>query len=92
MDNNNWAVADYFSHLLTCRPKLSYAPSIDEIKEAADGTLTIMLNWMTNTTGFENCGDMTAIFNIFKKVDNKEELVMTIEKDTSFITPYQGTQ
>jgi len=73
MDDNNWVSADYFSHLLTCRPKLAYEPSINEIKEAADGTLTIYLDWMTNTTGWENCNDMVALFNIFKIVDGEEE-------------------
>jgi hypothetical protein len=76
-----------FTHEQTCRPKFAQAPEIYDITLESDLTLTVEFSLEFNTTGYENCVDLTATVEIYN--DDTDLLVYTSNLDSTQASTYQ---
>lgn len=79
-----------YEHQQTCRPKFAYEPSINSIDLEADGTLTINTLFMTNTTGYANCGEMFAKLQVYD--ENTDTLIKEVDMTNETVAGYQSVQ
>lgn len=64
---------DYFEYTQICRPKFSYDLVIQDLSLASNETISLSVKMETNTSGLQNCGDMTALVEVF--IESTDELV-----------------
>jgi len=55
-----------------------------------DVTFTFQINFETLTTGYANCGEMTATMNIYNTATTPETLVKTVTLDDATLALYQN--
>jgi hypothetical protein len=78
-----------YTHEQTCRPRFAADPNIiDTGFIVSDTDITVNFNLEFNTAGYQNCGEMQALVQIY--IDDPEVLVYSYTMDSAAVAEYQN--